>query len=121
MAQNRFLTAAERLWEAVEEEKGVAIAVVIKRIFYRALDMPDNRPLTDASHPMHLYTRGSFETIRGRMREAFRRSSDNEEVRDIVDIITEAIDSRLYELMTTVISRYRNWRSAMEEENSDSD
>ena len=120
MAQNRFLTAAENLWNAVEAAKGAATTLIVKRIFHQCLNQPHQMPLSNTSHPMYMYSRGSMDTIRERIRNAFRTSTEDDDALTIIDELTQTAESPLYVLLTTAMTRYRQWRIVLEN-GSDSD
>jgi hypothetical protein len=115
MAQNRFLTAAENLWDAVTVAKGPEVTLIVKRVFYRSLEVPHLLPLRDPVHPMQIYSRGTLESIRARMRETFSAAITNEDALNIIDELTQTGDSDLFVLMTTVLIKYRQWRSVLAE------
>ena len=77
-------------------------------------------PLSNTSHPMYMYSRGSMDTIRERIRNAFRTSTEDDDAITIIDELTQTAESPLYVLLTTAMTRYRQWRIVLEN-GSDSD
>ena len=120
MAQNRFLCAVEALWESVQTANGSEKTRVLKRRFNDMMEFPVGVSIHAEMHPIQLYSHGPLREIRDRLRDAFRESIEDEEVRSIVDDLTVVDSSPLFLLMTTVISRFRQWRSSLEHSDSDS-
>jgi hypothetical protein len=120
MAQNRFLTAVETLWESVLTANGAAKTLVLKQRFNDIIDFPVGVSIHAEMHPIQLYTHGPLREIRDRLRDAFRESIDDEDVRSIIDDLTVIDSSPQFLLMTSVISKFRQWRSSLEHSDSDS-
>jgi hypothetical protein len=120
MAQNRFLTAVETLWESVLTANGAAKTLVLKQRFNDILDFPVGVSIHAEMHPIQLYTHGPLREIRDRLRDAFRESIEDEDVRSIIDDLTVIDSSPQFLLMTSVISKFRQWRSSLEHSDSDS-
>lgn len=120
MAQNRFLTAVETLWESVLTANGSEKTLVLKRRFNDIMEFPVGVSIHAEMHPIQLYSHGPLREIRDRLRDAFRESIEDEEVRSIVDDLTVIDSSPLFLLMTNVISKFRQWRSSLEHSDSDS-
>jgi hypothetical protein len=120
MAQNRFLTAVETLWESVLTANGAAKTRVLKQRFNDIIDFPVGVSIHAEMHPIQLYTHGPLREIRDRLRDAFRESIEDEDVRSIIDALTVIDSSPQFLLMTSVISKFRQWRSSLEHSDSDS-
>jgi hypothetical protein len=120
MAQNRFLTAVETLWESVLTANGAAKTLVLKQRFNDIIDFPVGVSIHAEMHPIQLYTHGPLREIRDRLRDAFRESIEDEDVRSIIDDLTVIDSSPQFLLMTSVISKFRQWRSSLEHSDSDS-
>jgi hypothetical protein len=114
------LTAVETLWESVLTANGAAKTLVLKQRFNDIIDFPVGVSIHAEMHPIQLYTHGPLREIRDRLRDAFRESIDDEDVRSIIDDLTVIDSSPQFLLMTSVISKFRQWRSSLEHSDSDS-
>jgi hypothetical protein len=121
MAQNRFLTAVEALWDGVLSENGPAKTLLLKQRFNQMMEFPVDISIHEEAHPVQLYSCGSLASIRDKLRDAFRETLEDEEVRSVIDDMTVVDSSPLFLLMTSVISKLRHWRVSMNHSDSDSE
>lgn len=130
MAQNRFFTALELLWDAVSPLAGTAAEKAallrLKRILQKELDVRSDIAWNHPDHAMYLYTRAGLETSKTRLLATIRSSrlaladAENETIQAALTAMEgdAAAGSRL----TQVLRRFREWRNVVAtESDSDSD
>lgn len=132
MGQNRYLCAFEKCLEDIEFERGSIVKRIMQRILHPLLDMPDAMEITNYAHPMAQYARegisGNRERLRSSVRDAYAtysaHSGYDEDVDDTIRSLFVTTTSTLYLSMSSLLTRYRVWKTELEgesENESDSD
>ena len=83
MAQNRFFTTLEQLWDTVSPATGTAAEKAallrLKRVLQKELDVRSDIAWNHPDHAMNLYTRASLETSHTRLLAAVRTKLTTED------------------------------------------
>jgi hypothetical protein len=133
MAQNRFFTALEVLWDTVSPATGTAARTAaekaallrLKRVLQKELDVRSDIAWNHPDHAMYLYTRAGLETSHTRLLAAVRSklTAEDTENATIQAALTamegEAVGSAGARVIL-VLRRFREWRNVVATE-SDSD
>jgi len=134
MAQNRFFTALEVLWDTVSPVSGTATGTAgtaallrLKRVFQTELDVRSDIAWNHPDHAMNLYTRASLETSHTRLLAAVRSKLTTEDTENatiqaaLTAMEGDAVGSAGARVIL-VLRRFREWRNVVaNEDTSDSD
>lgn len=133
MAQNRFFTALEQLWDTVSPATGTivekAALLRLKRVLQKELDVRSDIAWNHPDHAMNLYTRASLETSHTRLLAAVRTKLATEDTENatiqaaLTAMEGESVGSAGGRLIQA-LRRFREWRNVVASENapdSDSD
>ena len=137
MAQNRFFTALEVLWDTVSPAAGTAGTVGtiaekaallrLKRVLQKELDVRSDIAWNHPDHAMNLYTRASLETSHTRLLAAVRTKLTTEDTENatiqaaLTAMEGDAVGSAGARL-AQALRRFREWRTVVAtESNSDSE
>jgi len=133
MAQNRFFTALELLWDTVSPVAGTAAEKAallrLKRVLQKELDVRSDIAWNHPDHAMYLYTRAGLETSHTRLLATVRtklttEDTENETIQAALTAMEgEAVGSAGARLILA-LRRFREWRTVVATESaseSDSD
>jgi len=128
MAHNRFLNAAETLWEAVDliapTTGGKHAARLLKRFVTHELNVRSDIPPSHPGHPMYLYGRLTVDASRERLKTAVQtriQEADSEDMTYLLVTVFEEEGSDAHAKLTQMLRRYRDWRTVLMNGDSDSE
>ena len=122
MAQNRFLTALEAVYEGLDALATTAEAKFmtgrLKSVLSISLDLRSDVGIDHVTHPMYMYARQGLDanraallgTVRGRLTDTERA---DETIQNGLHVLFEDNDSEPYTRMTFTLRRFRAWRTVL--------
>jgi fructose-bisphosphate aldolase class 1 len=122
MAQNRFLTALETVYEGLDALATTAEAKFmtgrLKSVLSISLDLRSDVGINHVTHPMYMYARQGLDanraallgTVRGRLTDTERA---DETIQNGLHVLFEDNDAEPYTRMTFALRRFRAWRTVL--------